>query len=120
MRGERAQAERRGRHAEALAAWYLRLHCWRILARRVKTARGEVDLVARRFGTVCFVEVKWRRNAADLDHAIDAYRLKRVAAAAEIVAPRFACHGEDIRIDVLLLTPWHWPRHIKNAWQPGA
>lgn len=120
MKGKRAQAELQGRRGEAFAAWYLRLTGWSILARRVKTPRGEVDLIARRRGTVCFVEVKWRRTSADLAFAIDAHRLRRVAAATEILAPRFAKQGEDIRVDVLLLSPWCWPRHIVNAWQPGA
>ena len=84
----REQAERRGRRSEALAAWYLRLKGWRILARRVKTPRGEVDLVARRGRMVAFVEVKWRRTAAELDIAIDHHRLRRVAAAAEAIAGR--------------------------------
>jgi len=117
---DRAQSERQGRRGEAVAAWYLRLTGWRVLAQRVKTPRGEVDLVARRGGTVCFVEVKWRRRAADLATAIDAHRLRRVAAAAELLATRFARHGEDMRIDVLLLAPWRWPRRVANAWQPGV
>lgn len=120
MSRHRAVAERQGRRGEALAAWYLRLTGWHILAQRVKTKRGEVDIVARRGRTVCFVEVKWRRSAAELAHAIDGYRLRRVAAAAEVLAPRFARKGEDVRIDVLLLAPWCWPRRIANAWQPGA
>jgi putative endonuclease len=116
----RAQAERQGRRGETLAAWYLRLTGWHILAQRVKTNRGEVDIVARRGRTVCFVEVKWRRSAAELARAIDAHRLRRVAAAAEALAPRFARSCEDVRIDVLLLAPWRWPRRVANAWQPGA
>jgi putative endonuclease len=116
----RAHAERQGRRGEALAAWYLRLTGWHILAQRVKTRRGEVDLVARRGRTVCFVEVKWRRRAAERDQAIDAHRLRRVAAAAEALAPRYASKGEDVRIDVLLLAPWCWPHRIANAWQPGV
>lgn len=120
MTGSREQAERRGRRGEALAAWYLRLTGWRILAQRVKTARGEIDLVARRGRTVCFVEVKWRGSARELAIAIDTHRLRRVAAAATAVATRYAPNGEDVRIDVLLLAPWCWPRRIANAWQPGA
>ena len=111
----RAEAERRGRRGENLAAWYLRLKGWRIVARRVKTARGEVDLVARRGRTVAFVEVKWRRSEAELAMALDAWRLRRVVAAAEALAPRFAGGGEDIRIDAILLAPGRWPRHIANA-----
>ncbi len=115
---KRALAERRGRRGEWWAALWLRLHGWRVLARRVKTPRGEIDLVARRSGTVAFVEVKWRAASEGLDTAIDGYRLRRVAAAAEAVAHRYARDGENVRIDVLLLAPGRWPRHIANAWQP--
>lgn len=114
----RREAERRGRKGEGWAAFYLRLHGWRIIAQRVKTPRGEVDLVARRGRIVAFVEVKWRGDARELDQAIDARRLSRVAAAAEALAHRYAPRGEDVRIDVLLLAPWRFPRHIVNAWQP--
>lgn len=120
MNKRRERAERHGRRGEVWAAWYLRLTGWHILAQRVKTPRGEVDLVARRGRTVCFVEVKWRRDAAELGQAIDTYRLRRVASAAEALVPRFAGKGEDVRIDVLLLAPWCWPRRVANAWQPGA
>jgi putative endonuclease len=114
----RLLAERRGRRGEALAAWYLRLKGWRIVAQRLKTPRGEVDLIARRGRTVAFVEVKWRARAEELGLAIDAHRLRRVAAAANAVAPRYARDGDDLRIDVVLLAPGRWPRHIVNAWQP--
>lgn len=97
---------------------YLRFMGWRILGQRNKTPRGEVDLVARRGRTVAFIEVKWRNRAADLDLAIDEWRLRRVAAAAEALVPRYAAATDSIRIDVLLLAPWRWPRHIVNAWQP--
>ena len=115
---QRRVRERQGRRGETLAAWFLRLKGWRIMAQRVKTPRGEIDLVARRGRTVAFVEVKWRSTVIERDRAIDAYRLQRVAAAAEAIAARFAKPGEDVRIDVLLLAPRRWPRHIVNAWQP--
>ena len=113
----RAEREAKGRRGEALAAWYLRFKGWRIVAQRVKTPRGEIDLIARRGKTVAFVEVKWREAAADLDHAIDEYRLRRVAAAAEAVAHRYAKSDEVQRIDVVLLAPGRFPRHMANVWQ---
>ena len=115
---KRELAERRGRRGEGWAAWWLRLQGWRIVARRVKTPRGEIDLIARRGRTVAFVEVKWRAGHEELALAIDEYRLRRVAAAAEAVANRFARPSDTLRIDVLLLAPGRWPRHIVNAWQP--
>ncbi len=84
----------------------------------MKTPVGEVDIVARRGSLIAFVEVKWRAKKEDLDFAIDEYRLRRVAAAAESVAHHYARHGEDLRVDVILLAPRSFPRHITNAWQP--
>jgi putative endonuclease len=111
----RAEREAKGRRGETMAAWYLRLSGWRILARRIKTPRGEIDLIARRGKLVAFVEVKWRATSAELDFAIDAYRLRRVVEAAEAIAHRFVRKGDDMRIDVLLLAPRRFPRHIVNA-----
>lgn len=116
----RAEAEKRGRKGEAIAAWWLRLTGWRILAQRVKLGVGEVDLVARRGRTVAFIEVKWRRDAAMLAESIDAYRLRRVARAAEAIAAKYVKVGDIMQIDVILIAPGRWPRRIANAWQPGA
>jgi putative endonuclease len=114
----RAHAEARGRRAERLAAWWLRLHGWRILGERLRVPVGEVDLIARRGRTLAFIEVKWRERAGDLDHSIDQYRLRRVAAAAEMLAPRYAKPTDDWRIDVMLLAPRRLPRHLVHVWQP--
>jgi putative endonuclease len=113
---KRQAAEARGRKGEAYAAWWLRMKGWRILAERVRTPAGEIDLVAKRGNLVAFVEVKTRATEAELDYAIDQYRLRRVAAAAEILVPRFALNGEDIRIDVILIAPRSLPRHLVNVW----
>ncbi|MGN6692179.1 MAG: YraN family protein [Sphingopyxis sp.] len=115
---KRAAAEARGRRAERRAAWWLRLHGWRILGERLRVPAGEVDLVARRGKTLAFIEVKWRDRAEDLDLAIDGWRLRRVAAAAEMLRPRFARPTDDIRIDVMLLAPRRLPRHLVHVWQP--
>lgn len=120
MTRNKAKAEWRGRRAENWAALYLVLSGWRVLGRRVRCSRGEVDIVARRGRTVCFVEVKWRAARGDLDTAITQARLRRVAAAAAVVAPRYVQDGDEQRIDVMLMAPRTWPRRIVNAWQPGA
>ncbi|TRD09873.1 YraN family protein [Erythrobacter insulae] len=118
MTAKREMAERKGREAEAQAAQWLAQQGWRILAERVKTPVGEIDLIAR-YGTLtAFIEVKWRKRAADLATAIDERRLWRVAAAAEAVAHEYAEQGDDLRIDVILLAPGTSPRHITNAFQP--
>lgn len=113
---DRRVAEASGRRGERLAGWWLRLKGWRILDRRVRTPAGEVDLVARKGNLVAFVEVKLRKTAAELDYAIDERRLARVAAAAEVLMPRYAGPGDDIRVDVILIAPGVRPRHIENAW----
>ncbi|MEM8725203.1 MAG: YraN family protein [Pseudomonadota bacterium] len=118
MSGKREIAERKGREGEAEAAQWLAQQGWRILAERVKTAVGEIDLIARKQGVVAFIEVKWRRRASDLATAIDERRLSRVAAAVEAVAHEYTEPSDDIRIDVLLLAPGARPRHIENAWMP--
>lgn len=112
----RAEAERRGRRAETIAAWWLRVHGWRIVARRLRTPVGEVDLVVRRGRTVAFVEVKTRHNHEDLSLAVDRHRLTRVARAAEALISRFANRGETVRIDVILIGSGGLPRHLKNVW----
>lgn len=112
---QRARREAQGRRGEGWAALFLQLKGWRILERRLKTPRGEIDLIARRGRTVIFVEVKWRSSADMLDQAVDPYRLRRVAAAAEAVVHRYAKAGDLVRIDVLLLAPGRFPRHLENA-----
>lgn len=115
---QRHEADQRGREGEAAAAMLLAQAGWRIVAERVKTKAGEIDLVARKSGLVAFIEVKWRARAAHLADAIDERRLARVAAAVELVWQDYATAGEDIRIDVILLAPGRKPTHIENAWMP--
>jgi putative endonuclease len=112
----RRRAERGGRRAERLAAFWLQLKGWKILGRRVRTPVGEVDLVARRGRIVAFVEVKARATAAEAGFALDEWRLRRVAAAAEALAHRYARTGDDIRLDAVFVVPRRLPRHMTNIW----
>jgi putative endonuclease len=112
----RQVAEARGRKAETVAAWWLRLKGWRIIGRRARVPGGEVDLIARRGRTLAFVEVKQRATQDAAAWALDEYRLRRVAVAAERLAPRYAREGDDIRIDALFIVPGRLPRHLANVW----
>jgi putative endonuclease len=113
---KRQEAESRGRRAERLAALWLRLHGWRILAERARVPGGEVDLIARRGRTLAFIEVKARSSRQAADFALDEYRLRRVAVAAERLSLRYMREGDDLRIDAIFMVPRSLPRHVPNVW----
>jgi putative endonuclease len=113
----RQQAEKRGRGAETIACWYLRLHGWRILARRARVAGGEVDIVAKRGRTLAFVEVKARGTEDAAAFALDEWRLRRVAVAAERLMQRYMDGADEVRIDAIFIVPFRWPKHLANVWQ---
>ena len=113
---KRQAAEKRGRGAETFACWYLRLKGWRILARRARVAGGEVDIVARRGRILAFVEVKARGNAEAAAFSLDRHRLRRVAVAAQRLAPRYLRAGDDVRVDAIFIVPGRLPRHVPNVW----
>jgi putative endonuclease len=51
-----------GRWGEAVAAAWLERQGYEIVGRNIRTPYGEIDLVARHDGGLCFVEVKTRSN----------------------------------------------------------
>lgn len=77
---------------------------------------GEVDLIARRGRILAFIEVKARASEDAAAMALDQYRLRRVAVAAERLAPRYMRPGDDLRIDAIFLVPGRLPRHMANVW----
>ena len=113
----REAAEKRGRGAETLACWWLRLRGWRVLARRARVPGGEVDIVARRGKVLAFVEVKARATDEATAMSLNAWRLRRVVAAAERLAPRYMKPGDDLRIDAIFVVPGRLPRQVPNIWQ---
>ena len=108
----RSAAERRGRRAETIAAWFLRAKGYRLLARRVKTPVGEIDLIMRRRKTIVFIEVKQRPSEAEALDAVTAKGRRRIARAAQYwLAGHPAAAGLDLRYDVIVALPGRLPRH---------
>ena len=116
----RLVAHRDGHRGEMLAAWWLRLQFYRIVAQRYKTPGGEIDLIARRFGVTVFVEVKLRRKTVSLAEAFEAVNHRRIVQAADYWIGRNPAFADtDMRFDVIFLAPWTWPRHVINAFDAG-
>jgi putative endonuclease len=109
----------RGAAGEEQAAAYLRGRGWDILARNVRSRRGEVDLVAGRDDLIAFVEVKaWDSfGPAELEHAIGPAKRRRIRDAARLfLARRPDLAGRRARFDVVLLggNP-PTVRHVEDA-----
>ena len=112
----RLGAEVFGRRGETLAAWYLRLKGYRIVATRVKTPVGEIDLIARRFGLTAFIEVKARQARTEEAVALAAVNTRRISRAAQYYVARHPALAETpLRFDVIFLAPRTWPRHVRGA-----
>jgi len=117
-RAARRQAYGRGRRAEALAAWWLRLKGYRIVARDFRVPVGEIDLIARRGRVLAIVEVKTRDSLAAAGEAVAPRQRRRIArAAAAFLQRRLDLASLDLRFDVVLLAPRHLPRHLADAWR---
>jgi putative endonuclease len=116
MRTDRRHAERRGRAMEAVAACYLLCKGYRLLARRVRLSTGELDLIVRRGNTIAFVEVKTRHDPDEALASVDRRKGKRMYDAARSwLARNVRTLGGDYRFDIVVVSPYHWPRHIENA-----
>lgn len=112
----RRAAETRGRRAEALAAWALRLKFYRVLDRRFRSGAGEIDLVVRRGDTIVFVEVKQRASEDAGVAAVTPTARKRIARAAELWIGRHPALADlDRRFDVVVVLPRRWPRHVVSV-----
>ena len=118
---KRQQREKRGRDAETAAALMLRLKGYRILDRRVKTPKGEIDLIASKGKMLVFVEVKARQEQGAALDAVTPELQRRVQDAANIwVSRKPKLAGWLWRFDVVLIAPGGFPRHMKDAWRAQA
>ena len=111
----RQEAERRGHRGEWLAAWYLRLKGYRILAKRFKTKTGEVDIIARRKDLIVMVEVKARPTVLEAMDAVTATAQRRIEAAGDIWLARQKDFARlSVRYDLIAILPRKWPVHVER------
>ncbi|HTZ36381.1 MAG TPA: YraN family protein [Stellaceae bacterium] len=114
----RLRARRRGRLAERLCRWHLRLRGWRILAADWRCPAGEIDILARRRNVLAVIEVKSRPDFATGAAAILPRQRRRVARAAEaFLAMRPDLASLALRFDVMVVAPRRLPRHVAGAWR---
>jgi putative endonuclease len=118
QRGARGRAQRRGRFAEFLCRWHLRLHGWRIVAADWRCPSGEIDILARRGRVLAIIEVKTRGDLAAAAAAVLPRQRRRIARAASA----FLLARPDLaelapRFDVMLVAPLRPPRHLRDAWR---
>lgn len=113
-----AGAYQRGVDAEAAVCRALEGEGWTVLARRLRTEAGEIDIVAATAAVLAIVEVKARHRLADAALALGARQQARLLAAAEIVV---AEHPEwerpGMRFDLIVVDAVGRVRRIADAFR---
>lgn len=116
---KRRRAYYRGRAAEIIAANFLRLKGYHVVARDYRKPFGEIDIIARKGKLLVAVEVKTRKTISDGLYSIGPAQKRRIKRALEaFVMEKSKFEGFNIRFDVLLVISFlKLPRHIENAWE---
>ncbi len=111
-----------GRTGERIAKAYLRLHGYLILDTNYHSRFGEIDIIAKKFETVVFVEVKTRgpNSIAAPAFAVDIYKQKKIIKTAQRYILYKHLDNCSFRFDVIELKTngLHFNvNHIKNAFE---
>jgi putative endonuclease len=114
----RQRAQRRGRLAEWMCLWHLRLRGWHIIARDWRCPSGEIDILARRGKVLAVIEVKSRGELVTAASALAPRQRRRIVRAAEaFLTQRSDLAALDLRFDMMLVAPRRLPRHWRGAWR---
>lgn len=113
---DRRKAFRRGHMAEYVAAVWLMLKGYRILAMRYKTPLGEIDIIARKGKLIVCVEVKARKSFEQAVFAVSPSAQNRIRAASELWLSRQREGARlSLRYDIIAIVPLRLPRHMAGA-----
>lgn len=112
---KRQAAESRGRTAEASVAAVWQSQGYQVLAQRLRTKSGEIDLIVASTSTLVFVEVKARRTYSEAAYAVLPRQQSRLLqAAGSALADHEDWHRENIRFDIALVCNGSI-QHIQDA-----
>lgn len=92
-----------GALGEQFAAKYLRYNKYQIKAANFKTYTGEIDIIALKNKTLCFIEVKTRQvggMTAPAD-AVNVHKQENIKSAASVYMNRWAPDFKDFRFDII-------------------
>jgi len=106
-----------GLSAESGATACLLIKGYRILARRYKTPVGEIDIIARRRGTLVFVEVKARKSLDDAAAALTARQQARIIDAAQYW---LAAHPDAVESRSASMLSWSRPANFPATCPPPS
>ena len=119
LRGAAAQGS--GLIAEQAACTALAAQGWVILGQRLRTASGEIDIVAQKDGLLAFIEVKHRASLAEAAHALSARQRARLLAAGEILLAANPDWGQaGVRFAVIVVDAAGQVRRIADAFRREA
>lgn len=92
-----------GRAGEQYAAEWLEHEGYRVIDRNVHSRYGEVDLIAVKGGTICFVEVKTRRQGAMVSGqlAVSTAKQRRIISTALLYLQEHPAQNRQPRFDLI-------------------
>ncbi len=111
-----------GELGERIAARWLEKSGWRLIARRYRSGRRDIDLVMERNGVIAFVEVKARSGDqfGDPVEAVHRRKQRELTKSAQSWIDRHGRSGEEYRFDVigvLVADQKVYIRHVPEAFK---
>ena len=100
-----------GALGETAVAYYLEALGYEIVCRNFRIRGGEIDIIAKREETLCFVEVKTRRLGAMVSglEAVDRRKQSLIIRAVHAFCEKYQIAEEDwyFRYDIAEVTTWN-------------
>jgi putative endonuclease len=91
-----------GRKAEKLVQKFLQKNGYKILETNFRIGGSEIDIIAKKKDTICFVEVRSKKAAQGTTPVESINKIKRshLIRAASLYIQRYGIHEQKIRFDV--------------------